>query len=317
MTEVDETMLTAAKMAEQVRGSMESKEELLPHAGLVEDREDRNSLSFLQETMGSDVDLVQEVTRKLATESASKALFGGNATVLANYVGVTEADLDGSEVVFPIELNKRMDNNGATAFIIAVGNPNTGKTNTCALLAELRQAALDDLQIISNVRSWDLTDTVVTSAHDLAVTLLENRDRPKYVLLDEASTHLDARTYSREVATQFTPLAKRFAKLDVDTFAAVGHTGKDVHPEAKRLCTTAVNKLEKKEIELYSTWPADADAPKDRLFGGSIENLQAASSGYDQDDAAPWSWDLEPELFAKDLDWSELLEELKQRGPAE
>jgi hypothetical protein len=50
------------------------------------------------------------------------------------------------------------------------------------------------------VRSWSLTDRVVTSAHDLAVALLEERDRPKFVMVDEASTHFDARTNRREAA---------------------------------------------------------------------------------------------------------------------
>ena len=98
-------------------------------------------------------------------------------------------------------------NNDAPAFIVGAGNPNTGKTNTMSLLAEIRQYALDDYLVLSNVRSWELTDITVTSAHDLAVALLEHRDVPKFVMIDEASTHFDARTYRREVATQWTPLA--------------------------------------------------------------------------------------------------------------
>jgi hypothetical protein len=40
------------------------------------------------------------------------------------------------------------------------------------------------------------------------------------------------------------------------------------------------------------------------LFGDYFEKL-------DPDDAAPRSWNLKADLFAKDLDWSELLESLE------
>lgn len=158
------------------------------------------------------------------------------------------------------------------------------------LLAEIRTAAIDDLLIISNIRSWDLTDHVVTSAHDLAVTLLEHREKPKFVLLDEASTHMDSRTYRTEVAQQFTALAKRFTKLGVDVFGAVGHTGTDVHPLAKRLTTLAFDKSEKDVVEFYERWPADSDRPADRLYGGAVTDLEKASPSYDPDDAAPLAW---------------------------
>jgi len=64
------------------------------------------------------------------------------------------------------------------------------------------------------------------------------------------------------------------------------------------------------------TWPADSDAPTDRIFGGSLEEIEKAT-GYDPDDAAPWAWNLHAVLFKKDVDWSALLDLLQERGPAE
>jgi hypothetical protein len=185
-----------------------------------------------------------------------------------------------------------------------------------SLLAELRSATVDDLLIISNSRTWPLTDKVVTSAHDLAVTCIKYRDRPKFVFIDEGSTHFDARTNSYEVAAQFSPLAKRMAKVNVDVFGTVFHTGKDCHPELKRLFTTAYFKHSKKEVDFFGNWPADSDKPTDQLFGGSLENLEPATAEPDPNDAAPWDWNLEPDLFALDLDWPDLLDELRDRGPA-
>lgn len=107
------------------------------------------------------------------------------------------------------------------------------------------------------------------------------------------------------------------AKLDVDVFATVGHTGKDLHPELKRLLTLAFFKHSKKEVDFFDNWPADEDYPTDRLFGGALEELEPATEEPDPDDAAPWAWNLEQDLFAQDLDWVELAQRLRERGPVE
>jgi hypothetical protein len=328
MTESDENLLAAAKLREAVRGDLDHGDRPYDHAGVVHDPDRRQAISFMESLFADGVDrdgieatafadtaLGQALISKELTDGTTEAVKTGNGSVLAHHTGITEMDLDGSSLRLPMRLNSHLDNNGATAFVVGAGNPNTGKTNTMSLLVELRDYVLDDLLVLSNVRSWDRTDHVVTSAHDLAVTLLEHRDVPKVIVLDEASTHLDSRTNRREVATQWTPLAKRFSKINVDTCGVICHTGKDLHPEAKRLATLCFYKTEPAVAEFYERWPADADFPADRLFGGSIDDLEPTGAEYDPDDAAPWSWNLKADLFAEDLEWSELLDELKRRGP--
>jgi hypothetical protein len=70
-------------------------------------------------------------------------------------------------------------------------------------------------------------------------------------------------------------------------------------------------------VEFFKSWPADADRPDDRLFGGQLEDLEPAAIEYSPDDSVPWAWDLEAELFARDFNWDALLEMLKRQGPAE
>jgi len=320
MPDLDEDLYTAAKLYEQVAGDLDGDRRLLDHAGLPVDDATHRHLSFLESALEEEWSasrLASVAESTIVSGAASRAVSEGDATALSYLVGVTENELDGSSLRLPLQLNAAMDNNDATAFLGGAGNPNTGKTNFVALLVELRRATVDNLLVISNARTWPGTDELVTSAHDLAVTCLEYRDRPKFVFIDEGSTHFDARTHSREVAVQFTPLAKRFAKIGVDVFATVGHTGKDLHPEVKRLLTLAFFKTAKKSVDLYGNWPADADMPTERLFGGTVENLEAALDEPDPDDAAPWAWNLEAELFARDLDWPELLDRLRNRGPTD
>ena len=319
--------LNASKLYEQASGRLDTNRELYSHAGLPIDQSDASNLSFVESCLrdGSrhdlptrldDTDLGQLLDGHFRAEASRQAIINQHAAALSYLVGVTEQDLDASALRLPLQLDEAMTNNDATAFIGGAGNPNTGKTNLVALLAELRSATVDDLLVISNSRSWPGTDLVVTSAHDLALTCIENRDRPKFVFIDEGSTHFDARTNRREVAVQFTPLAKRMAKINVDVFATVGHTGKDLHPELKRLLTLAFFKHSKKEVDFFENWPADSDTPTDRLFGGTVEELEPALEEPDPNDAAPWAWDLEPDLFARDVGWDELGQLLRDRSPA-
>lgn len=328
MSDLDDRLYTAAKLREQVRGELSGGEPTDSFAGLVEDpgessvlsfvenvvaRSDRvNSPSFRRSALGS------IVGQQVASDAITRAMASGDDALLSHVVGVTERDISGNPIRLPLLLIDQIENNGAPAFITGAGNPETGKTNTMFLLVELYDLALDDdLLVLSNVRSWERSDIHVASAHDLAVSLLEHRDRPKFIVLDEGSTHLDARTNRREVATQFTPLAKRFAKIGVEAFGTVLHTGKDGHPEVKRLTTLAYWKKEKTTAEFFERWPSDADKPTDPVFAGSIDDLEKTSHYYDPDDAAPWSWNLRPDLFRKDLSWSELLSELVEVGPSE
>ena len=70
--------------------------------------------------------------------------------------------------------------------------------------------------------------------------------------------------------------------------------------------TLAFYRAAKKAAEFFESWPADSDSPTDRLFGGSLEDIEK-TVGYDPDDAAPWAWNLRAGLFEKDVRWSVLL----------
>ncbi|MDZ7729913.1 MAG: hypothetical protein U5K37_01210 [Natrialbaceae archaeon] len=171
--------------------------------------------------------------------------------------------------------------------------------------------------VISNVRSWDRTDVVVRSMHDLVVTLLEHRTQPKAVVIDEASTHFDARTYREEVANQWTPAAKRMAKMGVVFCGLICHSGKDLHPEAKRLTNLAYWKHSKQEASWFEEWQGDADYPRSPLFPGVVERLEIYFGTYDPDEPATWSWDLRPGLFEEYSEWPNLLDHLNRVGRQE
>lgn len=315
----DEKLLTFAKLQEIAQGRLDGLSGLHEHAAVVTDERDRSNLSFVANAVDgdfADTELGRETLQTLKTDEATRAVAEGNAGVASAIVGVTEQDLDASSLRLPVQLLTELENDGAPAFLSIAGNPNTGKTNLGLMGAELREAQLDEYLILSNVASSTSTDVVVRSAFDLLVALLEHRETPKAVLLDEGSTHLDGSVFRWEVRSQLTPMAKRFAKLGVDQFTAIGHTGKDLHPEVKRLTTLAAFKSDRTTAEFFESWPSESDRPEGRKFGGEVEEIEPAVDGYAADDAAPWAWNLPEDVWSQDLDWPELLDWLRERGPA-
>jgi len=312
---IDEHLYTFSKAGEYARGDFDDGS-LSTFAGLLDDSRDHHLTWLDQFDEFRSTDLAEVLEKSAQSKSMGRAMSEGDARLAAYLQGVTERDIPGSQLSLALAIVKRLENNAAPAFLTVAGNPETGKTNTVSLLAELRTEHLaargDDLLVISNIRNWTRNDVTVTSMHDLMEALIEHRGRPKFVVVDEASTHFDARTFSRDVSQQWTPAAKRFAKLNVDTCAVICHTGKDVHPEAKRLTTTALWKTEKEIVEFFGGWNADDDEPTDPLFSGPVSELQATGYDYPPDDAAPWSWNLETDLFSKDLNWSEFLAMLRK-----
>jgi len=329
MTDLDENLLTLAKLREVVQGNIERDHRMHPHTGVVADQADRSALSFVESLdFGADsfseTSLGEVVLSKVETDAGTRAVQENLSGVASHLVGVTEQDLDGSTLSLVVSLLDQLHNNGAPSWVSVAGDPKTGKTNTAVKLIELADRAgglvedvPDDLMVVTNAASWSRADLVVSSMHDLMVTLMEHREKPKVVVIDEGSTHFDARTYRHPVASQWTPSAKRFGKIGVWSTIVIGHTGKDLHPEVKRLTTLALWKTAKETAEFYGRWPADSAEPADQLFAGDVEPIEGAASDYDPDDAAPWNWNLRAELYSNDTDWRGLLELLKERGPAE
>jgi hypothetical protein len=314
MTDVDEGMLTAAKLAEQLAGRIETDRNLSPGAGTLPAEEIATHV-FLDD-LEPDVDepeLIELVEKTQQSRQASRAIANGNAMLLSNLVGVTEQELEADQVSLVAKLLEEIGATRLTTVLLA-GEPNTGKTNFGWLLTQLAREVFDDVLVLSNARA-SAVDLRTATAHDLLTQLIEHRETPKVVLVDEGSRHFDARHKSREVSMQWTPIHKAMSKLGVAAVIVIGHTGKDVAPEVKRITSLAGWKTEKDVVELYGNWPADDDRPDEPLVAGEVTSLEKSDVLYDADDPAPWSWNLDPAVFDGDYSWTEMAEVLESRGP--
>lgn len=321
MPNVDEALLTAAKLREQVRGNLDGGEPLHHHAGFVKDDRDRRALSFVEDAVDgfADTSLGQSVYGTLATDAATDAVVNANGSLASHLVGVTEQELDASSLTVTARLMNRLENESVLTTVLAAGAPNSGKTNTMFLLTgDMSRAVFgDDLLVISNSESWSGADRSVSSMHDLMVLLVEERDRPKTFVLDEGSRYMDSRTFSREVAMQWSPAQKAMSKLGVEVAGVIGHTGKDVVPETKRLSNLAFWKDAPAEARFYERWDGEADRPSAPLFSADLTHLEPTASDYDPDDVASWSWDLDPDVWDGFEDWAHFGDRLRDLGPTE
>lgn len=317
MTDVDEGMLTAAKLAEQLAGRIDTDRDLVPGAGTMppEDVSTAVFLDDLDAELTEDSHLVNLVERNRESRMASEAIRSGNTMLLSNLVGITEQELEADQVSLVATLLEELGATRLTTVLLA-GEPNTGKTNFGWLLSQIAREVFDDLIVMSNARA-SAVDLRVATAHDLLAKLIEFKDTPKVVLIDEGSRHFDARHKGYEVSAQWTPIHKAMSKLGVKAVIVIGHTGKDVAPEVKRITSLAGWKNEKDVVELYNNWPADDDRPDEPLVAGEVTSLEKSDVIYDADDPAPWSWNLDPSVFDGDYSWAEMGELLARVGPAE
>jgi hypothetical protein len=168
MTDVDEHLLTAAKLFEQARGRMDNEAGLLSHAGLPLDQEDHDVLSFLydepiSDDLGAfeDTRLGEVVDAHLRSKSATQAVKQGDGEAMSYLVGITEQDLDASALTLPARILEELDRDGALTTVLAAGDPNTGKTNSAWLLVELGRTLWDDLLVLSNARAGIVDERVV------------------------------------------------------------------------------------------------------------------------------------------------------------
>jgi hypothetical protein len=290
MTDVDEHLLTAAKLAEAIDGDLDSPAQATPLSALADDH--RGAISFLEDTGTLRGDLQTLFAQGVHNRAARDGL-DGRPELLSHLVGITEQDLEADEFSYTLELIERVRNNDAPLFLTGFGLPNTGKTGH--ILHDWHRAwktVYPDGVSISNaeVRTFD---HIITSLDELVTFCLNNPDVQKFVFVDEGSTHFDARTNSHEVASQFSPFSKRFAKLSVD-FATIGHTVKDVHPEVKRQTTTFFYKQSKKQVQFFDDYRDDDLLGT--VFPDPVDGLEKPPGGlYDPDDWSPLSWDLDPD----------------------
>jgi len=316
--ETNDSAYSAAKLREFVKNRVKQNDDLYQHTAIVEPGSDAEQmLSFMEAIYDSPDDLphylqATKAARDLRRSAATRHV-GKSVDDLPSFVvGLTERDADVSSVEAYAEIQNSLVNNHAPYLTVIFGSPNTGKTTLAVLyvelwnqLATLKYDTDRDPVVVSNASSLGIADYSAQSIGEFRELLFGSDDwfssdgsegepptispdTPVLFLFDECSTHLDARTNSRQVAQHYTPLLKRFAKIKCDAIH-IGHSGYDVHKELRRdtLMTEFIFKEDKKTADVYERM--DEDKGADHKY--QLNEIPEPSTYVDPDDFAPWSWD--------------------------
>ena len=310
---------SAAKLREFVLGNVGTNEDLYHHTAIVEPGSNADRLLSYMESIyspGTDDDLPARLRNTRAgsdlRRAAATSHVGRHVEDLPAYAsGITDQAVEISAAGAFGQIQRSLVNNHAPYLSVMFGAPNAGKTTLAALylelwleLAELKYG-VDETVVVSNSETFPYVDHVCQSASKFVRLFFGSDewfesngnqgdapeihpDTPTFWIFDEASTHLDARTNSYQVAEQYTPYLKRFAKINTDAIH-IGHSGYDIHAELRRdtLMTEFLFKRGKKTADVYASMNEDKGA--DLKY--TLEDIPLSGRQPDPDDFAPWSWE--------------------------
>jgi hypothetical protein len=318
MTDPDNSAFSNAKLRDYVIGEIKKNRDLYPHTGLVEPGSTAGELLNFVESIYSAEDY--DVPPSLSESSAGSTLrrraatdrVGGSIQDLPSYaVGLTETEVDISQVQIYSKLANSILNEGAPYTAVIFGGMNRGKTSFAGLWLEIWRDLVplkygtEDYVVLSNMRTLDEADELVTDIETLKRLVFGDdeyietggekgtppeipSETPVWWHFDECSTHLDARTKGYEVPNLYLPLVKRFAKVNLDG-VHLGHSGMDIHADMRRshITTEFVFKTGLKTAEVYDSMYEDHGANHKY----TLTEVPPTNIKYDPDDYSPFSWE--------------------------
>jgi hypothetical protein len=330
----------SAHLREQAKGNKPDELEAHPHVGMVADSHVRRYLSHLASHYDPELvadmagvaveevparfeetQLFREVIENEGTETATRALHGGDAQTQSYLVGDAAARSDISGVHAIQDLRDMLIR--AAPIVYIFGPPGSGKTNFGVFMAELWQREHHEGQVATNIRTLEEADDWIPTYGRLSSWLDENLKQlpeggttmvedapPKLFIFDEASSHASGRgKQGAEAGAKLGPLVYKIRKANAGLII-IGHDGKDVHPAVRTLATVVQKKRgERKKATLF-------EDVRNREGKGMVMDLTAIPETawtYDHREATSWDWtEAQSEEQAKEDEVRQLAEEIAQ-----
>lgn len=316
----DDLSFTSGKLRKFVLGEVNDNEYLHDHTALV-GQEESELLSFLQNNYAleedddlpanfTDTEVHDHFVSTTSTKHMGEAVQAGNSSLMSYAVGLTDSEVGIESTHAFAKMARSVLNEKAPYIGLMFGRMNYGKTNFALLYIELWKELVEmkydtsEYAVVSNMASLQTADHVVTDLDEFRRVVVGDEEywdsdrqsgtppvipheKPVFWLFDECSTHLDARRCSYEVTQHYTPLVKRFAKMNVDAMH-IGHSGMDVHADLRRstISTEFIFKTGLESADVFESM--DEDAGADLKY--ELEDIPESTISYDPDDFSPWSW---------------------------
>lgn len=263
--------------------------------------EDRGTLSLLNQLARSfdpaehdelekveDSELFRDIFLNETGRTVQKAIQEQNLSAQSAVAGLngSENDVSGTRRLLDVS-EKLVDTEAYIGYIY--GDMGSGKTDFALLLAELWERQTGGA-VGTNITTLEQADVEIETFGALEDWLAGSGE--KLFVFDEASSH--ASGYAGDagsVTSKFRGLLREFRKRNANLLI-VGHTGKDVHPDIRRLATDCIHKQGKKQAVFYES-VEEGDGEGEKF---DIEGIPATEWSFDTNEITTWSWSSEATL---------------------
>lgn len=304
-----EEFSTAAELRSFVENNLDEKNtDVFTHAGLVDNPQLLSFMNFMEFSYEQennpdmpykfkDTKIGKMLRMSTATKTTNKAVSEGNISQMKYVSGKHSYKTDTSAIHALRKMRNYLSNDAYIQYLF--GHMGNGKTDFAILEGELSKEELG-YKIASNIRSLEEKDKYVKSFGDLlqwladgeqvsSIDEIKDRDLDtgnKLFIFDEASSH--ASGYSDdayETQKKLGTMVKKIRKVNA-SMIIIGHTGKDIHPDIRRLAE-CVKKVSKKTAEYYhSVNEGKGEGHKRTISGIPKTNWNS----YDTNEITTWDW---------------------------
>ncbi len=301
---------TAGELRAGIDGKLkEPVDDVFPHAGKVEDRELMsflnmceiaydNSTSYMPAEF-QETNVGQMLTSISNTHKATTAVQEGNVSQMKYITGKQTYNQNANSIHVVRQMRERLDQDAYIQYLF--GHMGKGKTDFAILEGEIDKKE-NGAEIGSNIKTFKEKDEYIHSYGDLLKWLANGQevesvdeivDREidvgnKLFIFDEASSHASGYAQdAHETQSKLGTLTKKIRKVG-GKMIIIGHTGKDVHPDIRRLAE-CVHKAQKKKVVYY-------EDVKDAEGRGEIMTIEQVPktnwNSYETTEITSWDWGL-------------------------
>ncbi|OKY78287.1 MAG: putative ATPase AAA+ superfamily [Candidatus Methanohalarchaeum thermophilum] len=239
-----------------------------------------------------DSKIYQEIISQEATKYYSQAIKEGKIGPLKRLVGKKPgADKKGLRAY---EMLKKVLENRMVFYLWS--GMGTGKTDFSLKMARTWKQQNPNKLIYSNIKSFKEKDKLVEDWPTLQEEIEDLKEQNKrqkqqkelLFIFDEGSNHLTGHQDSQK-AVDLAKKLKLFRKSKAKILI-IGHTGKDIHPEIRRLASDkigcVIHKRDKETAEFYEE--VDGGQLRNKIF--ELNNISKTRYSYDTNEVTEWSW---------------------------
>lgn len=247
-----------------------------------------------------------------ATKVATEAVDEGNISQMKYITGMQDYTADASGIHTLIQLRQKIKQDAYIAYVW--GHMGGGKTDFCNLMGELAKKEMG-YEVASNQKTlyengdsdkyiWQFGDFIrwlaegheITSVQDLAQKDLDIDASDKLFIFDEGSNY--ASGYSgdaHDAQDKLGSLVKLIRKLG-GNLIIIGHTGKDIHPDIRRLTNDCIYKSGQKTAKFFHAVEEAEGVGHKHTIG----KIPQTNWNYDTLEVCIWDWSVTPQEERKE-----------------